>query len=107
MIRLVIFDLDGTIADTIPDIANAIRKTISKYGQYEDIEGQTRRAIGNGARKMLERIYLWNDIPMDDFDADLKFYTELYAVENCIDTILYPGTEDMFKEPACHIEAAI
>lgn len=97
MIKLVIFDLDGTIADTIPDIANAIGKTISRYGHYEGLQDQTRRAIGNGARKMLERIYLWNGIPMDDFEADLKFYTELYARENCIDTVLYPGTREMFE----------
>ena len=98
MIKLVIFDLDGTIADTIPDIANAIRKTIKRYGDYGDLREQTRRAIGNGARKMLERIYQWNGIPMDEFDDDLRFYTELYARENCIDTVLYPGTREMFEE---------
>ena len=87
-----ILDLDGTIADTIPDIASAICKTIAKYGDFGNIEPLTRASIGNGARKLLERVYDALALDKTNMDADLQSYEALYARENCIDTVLYKNT---------------
>lgn len=54
-VRALIFDLDGTLADSIGGIRDGINETMHKYGYpsktYEDI----RRAIGNGARLLVKR----------------------------------------------------
>ena len=89
--KLLIFDLDGTIADTIYSIRDAVNLTMRKYGFPERTYEQTRDAIGNGARQL---IYL--SMPDDkrgdselidrvlaDYDA---FYGQTYdRVEDCYD----------------------
>lgn len=88
-ISLVILDLDGTVADTIPDIARAIQKIILKYGDFGDLQELTRKSIGNGARKLLERVYDALGISKAELEQDLRDYEALYAKEYCIDTALY------------------
>ena len=95
-IKLVIFDLDGTIADTIPDIAAAMRWTILKYGDFGDLTELTRRSIGNGSRKMLERILKGLNVEPVDFEDDLRRYLDYYAAHSCIYTKLYPDTLPVF-----------
>ena len=52
-VRLLIFDLDGTLADTIESIREGVNLAMRKYGfperSYEDV----RRAIGGGARNLI------------------------------------------------------
>ncbi len=56
MIKAIIFDLDGTLVDTIESIRAAINNTLRHYSfpekSYEDI----RKAIGNGARNLILRV---------------------------------------------------
>lgn len=54
-IRALIFDLDGTLADTIGAIRDAINDTMQKYGYPEKTYAQVRDAIGNGARMLVRR----------------------------------------------------
>ncbi len=98
MIKLIIFDLDGTIADTIYSIRDGVNLAMDKYGyprrSYEDI----RRAIGNGARELI-RLSLPNEKQDDgklisDVLADYNvFYGETYA--NIDGT--YPGMDEAVK----------
>lgn len=82
--RLLIFDLDGTIADTIYSIRDGVNMAMNKYGFPERDYEETRAAIGNGARELIRR-----SMPVDkqndselvdrvlaDYDA---FYEETYA----------------------------
>ena len=66
-VRALIFDLDGTLADTIGGIRDGMNETMNKYGYppktYEDI----RRAIGNGARMLVKRC-----MPEPDASDDAK-----------------------------------
>jgi len=87
--KLLIFDLDGTIADTIYSIRDGVNLAMDKYGlphrSYEDI----RAAIGNGARLLIKRsipVELQDDEAFcarvfEDYD---KFYEKTYAnVDGC------------------------
>lgn len=93
-IKLIILDLDGTIADSIESIRDGVNLAMEKYGfplrTYEDI----RRAIGNGARELI-RLSM---PPEAAEDAELvgrvfadyhAFYGETYIRCNtCYDGIL-------------------
>ena len=54
-IRALIFDLDGTIADTINAIRDGLNETLRKYNYPEKTYEDVRRAIGNGARSLVKR----------------------------------------------------
>ncbi len=53
--KAVIFDLDGTILDTLHDLADAMNHTLSRFGFPERELSHHRKAIGNGIRKFAER----------------------------------------------------
>ena len=82
--RLLIFDLDGTIADTIYSIRDGLNMALDKYGFPQRNYEQTRAAIGNGARELI-RLSLPEDKRSDaslidqvlaDYD---RFYEQTYA----------------------------
>lgn len=52
-VRALIFDLDGTIADTINAIRDGLNDTMRKYNYPERTYEDVRRAIGNGARSLV------------------------------------------------------
>ena len=55
MIKCCVFDLDGTILDTISTITYYVNKTLQKIGYGEITEEQCKHFVGNGARKLIER----------------------------------------------------
>ena len=55
MIRAIIFDLDGTILNTIVTITHFVNQTLQKYNISPITEEECKRFIGDGARKLIER----------------------------------------------------
>ena len=53
--KLVVFDLDGTILDTIDDLKNAVNHALSKFGFQERSLSEIRSFVGNGIHKLIER----------------------------------------------------
>lgn len=54
-IKLVVFDLDGTLLDSAPDIATAANQTLQALGRESLSESQIRNYVGNGADVLLAR----------------------------------------------------
>lgn len=55
MYKLIVFDLDGTLLDTLGDLTNAVNVTLQKYGYPIRTKAEVRSYIGNGIVKLLER----------------------------------------------------
>ena len=53
--KLVIFDLDGTLLDTIADLAAATNFALTQYGLPTHNEGEYKFFVGNGINKLFER----------------------------------------------------
>lgn len=92
----VLFDLDGTLIDTIADLAGATETVLSEYG-VGTADGTPRytyqqycRFVGNGARKLVQRA-LGDGFTEQQVDAAYQRFLELYNA-NCMDkTAPYEG----------------
>ncbi len=56
MIKAIIFDLDGTIADTIPAIQHALNITLERFGFTETNYERVRASLGSGTRALIEGV---------------------------------------------------
>ena len=91
-IRSVIFDLDGTLLDTIEDIADANNEMLRSYGYPEHPVEEYINWIGSGARKLV-KASLPTDTDMSE-DKLLEFlddYLKLYEKNIAVKTRLYKG----------------
>ena len=55
MLQAVIFDLDGTLANTIPAIREGVNLTMAKYGYPQHTDADILKFINNGARELIRR----------------------------------------------------
>lgn len=80
MYKLAVFDLDGTLADTIASIRYSVNKTLDGYGLSHITDAQCRQFIGEGAKVLGERalcaVGAPEDISPDDF---LGRYIDIFA----------------------------
>ncbi|MES1935409.1 HAD-IA family hydrolase [Salinisphaera hydrothermalis] len=78
--KAVIFDLDGTLVDSTPDIALALNRTLADRGLGPlDIE-IVRTLIGEGATRLIELAYEALRVPVGDLDAEVTRYIK-YSYE--------------------------
>jgi len=92
MIEAVLFDLDGTLADTAPDMARTVNAMRSRRGLAPLPEAIVRPYVSQGARGMILAAF---EIAADDpgYPAMRQEFLDLYAGNLCIDTHLFPGME--------------
>ncbi len=95
--RTLMFDLDGTLIDTVPDIAAAANRTMRALGLPERPLADLRKWIGNGSHKLIKRTITgeWDGEPDKAlFDQALPLFFDLYAEHIWEDSEFYPGVED-------------
>ncbi len=88
--RAVFFDLDGTLLDTLPDLCACVNTILRKYGDREATLSEVRAAVGNGARKLMERV-LPEGAPIE---ARLSEFRSIYAENSCVNTQVYEGARE-------------
>ena len=57
-IKLAVFDMDGTILDTLEDLQDSLNFALAKMGYPLRTYEEVRSFVGNGIRKLIERAYL-------------------------------------------------
>ena len=88
--KAVLFDMDGTLLDTLADMAAAVNHILSVHGYPLRTVEEVRAFVGNGARKLMERA-LPPDVTGDAFEALLEEYRQWYEAHACVKTAPYPG----------------
>ena len=95
--RLVMFDLDGTLVDSVPDLAAAVDKSLLQLGQPAAGIEQVRDWVGNGARVLVRRALAGGlqHEHIDDADAEqaLELFMQAYAEGHAL-TLIYPGVRE-------------
>ena len=92
-----IFDLDGTLLDTLTDLAASCNYALRTHGMPEHSIDDVRRFVGNGVRKLMERAIPDGDAN-PDFEATFATFREHYMVHSLDTTKPYPGIMDALAE---------
>lgn len=95
--RMALLDLDGTLMDTAPDIADCVDDAMRALGLPPRGEDKTRLWIGNGAPRLMKRALVDNmDGEPDEalYEKAYGIFTELYSQRLCIRSRLYPGVRE-------------
>ncbi len=97
MINTIIFDLDGTLLNTLEGLKNSTNFALKKFNCPEITLEQTRSFVGNGVRKLIERA-IPNGEKNPDFEKCLNTFKEHYSKTMYQKTVAYDGIEDMLTE---------
>ena len=92
-----IFDLDGTLLDTLTDLAASCNYALRTHGMPEHSIDDVRRFVGNGVRKLMERA-IPDGEANPDFEATFATFREYYMQHSLDTTKPYPGIEDALTE---------
>ena len=97
MLEAVLFDLDGTLADTAPDMALTVNAMLARRGRKTVPMEKVRPHVSQGARGMIVAAFgIGTDHP--DFAAMREEFLEIYAGNLCIDTALFPGMAELLDD---------
>ncbi len=87
-----IFDLDGTLVDSLPDLRAALNKMLSGMGRRDLTPDEVRGMIGDGMRALVQRALAATG-SVTDFEAAHQRFLECYEAALAKLSRLYPGVE--------------
>jgi phosphoglycolate phosphatase len=97
-ISLVLFDLDGTLVDSLDDLTDAVNHMLAGLGRQQLDPAQVRQLVGKGARNLVQRA-LATDSP-GEIDGGLAAFTEFNALHITDKSRLYPGARELLQQLA-------
>jgi phosphoglycolate phosphatase len=94
---LIIFDLDGTLVDSVPDIAWALNETLAEAGFPSFPVAAVRNMVGDGAAQLVARA-----VPAATDEARAAHlvtrFMSHYGAHLAVDTTLYPGILELLEQ---------
>lgn len=96
MFRAIIFDLDGTLLNTLDDLADSCNYVLSRKGYETYPNEQYRRFVGNGAAVLMERIHP-EGTSQEELDDSLAMFSEYYNAHKDVRTAPYPGIPELLS----------
>lgn len=96
MYKACIFDLDGTLTDTLESLTYSVNKTLDEMGMSAITAEQCRSFVGNGARYLIGKaLAAAGDTELERMEEGMKVYSRVFA-ENCTYHVKpYDGVLDM------------
>lgn len=96
MYKLALFDLDGTILDTLEDLAGALNHTLSMYSYPLKTVSETRAMVGRGLRNLVRDATRSDDEALvGEMLSELVSYYSEHSAEK---TVPYPGIPGMIEK---------
>ena len=100
---MILIDVDGTLVDSVPDLAYCVDAMMEQLGRAPCGEAQVRNWVGNGVERLVKRALtgaLDGEPPEADFARAYPVFLDLYARNTSKRSCLYPGVReglDMLK----------
>ena len=101
--QAIIFDLDGTLVDSVPDLSRALNEALADLAKTTGAESlqvaaeQVRLWVGNGSRKLVERALLHLEVPIGQVDTVHGYFLQRYEKCVCEESFLYKGVLELLK----------
>lgn len=93
-----IFDLDGTLVNTLSDIAYSVNEMLNHYGFDKHTEDEIRRMIGKGSKNLISQS-LPENMRYDAFVSEAhSYYVKCYEDNLTVRTYVYDGLADVLRE---------
>ena len=92
--RAVLFDLDGTLLDTLPGLATSVNAVMRAHGLPERTPDEVRLFVGNGVRKLIARSAEGGE-SRPDYETLLAEYRAHYAEHAAEGSAPYPGIPEL------------
>jgi len=101
--KVIIFDLDGTLVDSAPDLALSLNLMLEALGRDTFSEDIIRSWVGNGAQTLVKRGLSGSSVISESIDSALfekalPLFLDLYAKNLCVKTVLYPNVANTLKQ---------
>lgn len=97
MVKAVIFDADGTLWDSCPDIVISLNKVLKEYGLDEITYKDALPCLGYGAKKLCEMV-LDGRLQGKDAEDFLNRYNYVYTNGGSANTVVYDGIAELLTE---------
>lgn len=108
--RAILFDLDGTLVDSAPDLSRALDHALDKHGLAPLGEPTVRGFIGGGAARLVHRALtgvMDGDAPRAQFEPVFETFLAAYTDGICVESRLYPGVRELLPRLAGEFRLAI
>lgn len=93
--RAVVFDLDGTLIDSAPDLARSLNIVLTERGRAEVSLDRVKGFIGDGGAKLVERgLAATGGASKEEVGSAFRRFLEVYEAEPAVLTRPYPGVEE-------------
>ena len=100
-VALVLFDLDGTLVDTAPDLAGAVNRMLAARGLEEVPLAELRPVASHGARGLLGRAF--GVAPADpEFESLRQEFFREYESALCVESTLFPTMDAALAQLEAH-----
>lgn len=98
-----LFDLDGTLVDTLADLTTALNRLRDSYRLPPLAASEVAGMVGDGAGKLVQR-----GLPEScRASGNLGRFLDYYRQHLCEQTVAYPGIVDLLEEFSCHAKAVV
>lgn len=91
-IKAIIFDLDGTLIDSVTDLANSVNYTLAGIGLPLHTREEIRSYVGDGVQKLIKRSLGQNHL--EKFDQAFAIFMDHYDLHCTDNTVVYPGVKE-------------
>ena len=97
VVKAIVFDMDGTLLDTLQDLTNAVNVVLGRYGMPKKTVAEVCKVVGNGARNLVKGVLPGGE-NHPDFEAIFEDYKTYYAAHCEEETKPYEGILELLQE---------